>query len=124
MDTVGYVVPKVATLGLFTCMLAHILASSQAFHLSAPFDSATWRGRARPRVLRAVEQQRPHNGVGIDGGMGGQRDPELSITTFNVLAPIFKRVGSGRESDFRDAYLERHSTILDHLKVRCIELYR
>lgn len=42
----------------------------------------------------------------------------LSITTFNVLAPIFKRVGSGRESEFRGAYLERHAAILEHLKVR------
>lgn len=57
-------------------------------------------------------------GGGDGGGRGGEPDhPLLSITTFNVLAPIFKRVGSGRESDFREAYLQRHADILDHLKV-------
>lgn len=47
--------------------------------------------------------------------------PLLSITTFNVLAPIFKRVGPSRESNFRDSYLERNLRILRHLNVRQIE---
>lgn len=51
----------------------------------------------------------------VDRGDGG--DETLSITTFNVLAPIFKRVGSGRESEFRETYLERHKAILKHIKV-------
>lgn len=99
----------------------------------------------RPDRLRAVERFSDANGVGnarsdgsngcngnsnggnnghcgnnggSDGGGGGELDhPVLSITTFNVLAPIFKRVGSGRESDFRETYLQRHADILDHLKV-------
>ncbi|CAM9474799.1 unnamed protein product, partial [Ectocarpus sp. 13 AM-2016] len=50
----------------------------------------------------------------VDRGDGG--DETLSITTFNVLAPIFKRVGSGRESEFRETYLERHKAILKHIK--------
>lgn len=48
----------------------------------------------------------------------GNPSSPLSITTFNVLAPIFKRVGNGRESEFRDTYLQRHADILNHLKVR------
>lgn len=53
---------------------------------------------------------------------GGEPDhPVLSITTFNVLAPIFKRVGSGRESEFRDTYIKRHTAILEHLKVRACD---
>ena len=62
-----------------------------------------------------------NNGDGGGGGGGEPDHPVISITTFNVLAPIFKRVGSGRESDFREAYLQRHADILDHLKVcsRC-----
>ncbi|CAM9860522.1 unnamed protein product, partial [Ectocarpus sp. 8 AP-2014] len=50
----------------------------------------------------------------VDRGGGG--DETLSITTFNVLAPIFKRVGNGRESEFRATYLERHKAILKHIK--------
>ncbi|CAN0076421.1 unnamed protein product, partial [Ectocarpus sp. 4 AP-2014] len=50
----------------------------------------------------------------VDRGDDG--DETLSITTFNVLAPIFKRVGSGRESEFRETYLERHKAILEHIK--------
>ncbi|CAN0180600.1 unnamed protein product, partial [Ectocarpus fasciculatus] len=50
----------------------------------------------------------------VSRGDGG--DETLSITTFNVLAPIFKRVGSGRESEFRETYLERHKVILEHIK--------
>ncbi|CAN0510092.1 unnamed protein product, partial [Scytosiphon promiscuus] len=46
----------------------------------------------------------------------------ISITTFNVVEPIFKRVGSGRESDFRETYLQRHADILDHLKVCMLAL--
>lgn len=51
-------------------------------------------------------------------GEGGGDETVLSITTFNVLAPIFKRVGTGRESEFREAYLSRHAAIIQHLKVR------
>lgn len=47
--------------------------------------------------------------------------PLLSITTFNVLAPIFKRVGPSRESNFQDSYLERNLRILRHLNVRQFE---
>ena len=61
---------------------------------------------------------------GSGGGGGGDDDPLLSITTFNVLAPIFKRVGSGRESDFRGAYLQRNADILEHLKVYALALHR
>lgn len=62
-------------------------------------------------VLRAVPDS---------AGCGGSELDGLSITTFNVLAPIFKRVGSGdsRESQDRNAYLERHGSILQHLKVQ------
>eukprot|EP00903_Cladosiphon_okamuranus_P017828 g16407.t1 len=50
----------------------------------------------------------------VNGDSDG--DGILSITTFNVLAPIFKRVGTGRESEFREAYLARHASIISHLK--------
>lgn len=103
----------------------------------------------RPGRLRAVEHSSDVNAVGNagsdssngcngnsnggnnghcgnnggSGGGGGELDhPVLSITTFNVLAPIFKRVGSGRESDFRETYLQRHADILDHLKVCMLAL--
>lgn len=50
--------------------------------------------------------------------MGETYSKPISITTFNVLAPIFKRVGAGRrESEDRAAYVARHSAILEHLKV-------
>lgn len=52
-----------------------------------------------------------------NGDDDGDAAAALSITTFNVLAPIFKRVGTGRESEFREAYLERHAAIIEHLKV-------
>lgn len=84
-------------------------------------------GNARSDGGNGCNDDGSHTGYGGNngdggGGSGGERDhPVLSITTFNVLAPIFKRVGSGRESDFRGAYLQRHTDILEHLKVfsRC-----
>lgn len=68
------------------------------------------------RGCRAVSGAAPD-----DVGYAGAELDRLSITTFNVLAPIFKRVGSGddRESQDRNAYLERHGSILRHLKVQC-----
>ncbi|CAM9970436.1 unnamed protein product [Discosporangium mesarthrocarpum] len=46
----------------------------------------------------------------------GRGVPSFTITTFNVLAPIFKRVGKRRESEFPKQYVERHSNILEHLQ--------
>lgn len=126
-------------------LLVHVLLSyfsqfSQAFHHSPRSSTRTasslsWRrGRLRPsgvQELRAVASRSDvklssFGGSGGSGGCGDAdvgrqrnegREPGLSITTFNVLAPIFKRVGAGRESEFRGAYLDRHSAILEHLKV-------
>ncbi|XP_010685415.2 uncharacterized calcium-binding protein At1g02270 [Beta vulgaris subsp. vulgaris] len=40
----------------------------------------------------------------------------ISCTTFNILAPIYKRLGGGvRESEFREAWLSRNQSILDRL---------
>ncbi|CAN0039747.1 unnamed protein product, partial [Hapterophycus canaliculatus] len=49
-----------------------------------------------------------------------ENEARLSITTFNVLAPIFKRIGQTgqRESEFKERYLERNSAVLEHLKVQ------
>lgn len=125
-------------------LLSSFSLSSQAFHRSPPRSLRTAsslssrRGRLRPSGVKGLGLQAvaPCSGVkngnyggygGTSGGCGGAdggrqrkdgREPDLSITTFNVLAPIFKRVGAGRESEFRDSYLERHSAILEHLKVR------
>lgn len=136
------------SLGLFTSALLHLLLSSfsnswssHAFlHPQLPGVLSLRLRRERPRHpsrLRAVENfsdvttsrvfgHRWNGAAGGDGGQSGGTNgsgagpdqPLLSITTFNVLAPIFKRVGSGRESEFRDTYLERHTAILEHLKVR------
>ncbi|MCO5561724.1 hypothetical protein L7F22_015347 [Adiantum nelumboides] len=44
-------------------------------------------------------------------------EASISCTTFNILAPIYKRVGSEgyRESHFHDAWLSRNQRILDML---------
>ncbi|KAH9624760.1 hypothetical protein KSS87_003530 [Heliosperma pusillum] len=40
----------------------------------------------------------------------------ISCTTFNILAPIYKRLGGGmRESDFTESWLSRNENILDRL---------
>ncbi|XP_031498680.1 uncharacterized calcium-binding protein At1g02270 [Nymphaea colorata] len=44
-------------------------------------------------------------------------EPSVSCTTFNILAPIYKRLGSEtcRESEFRDYWFTRNQSILDRL---------
>ncbi|CAN6466182.1 unnamed protein product [Victoria cruziana] len=44
-------------------------------------------------------------------------EPSVSCTTFNILAPIYKRLGSEscRESEFRDYWFTRNQCILDRL---------
>lgn len=40
----------------------------------------------------------------------------VSCTTFNILAPIYKRLdGENRESDFREIWVSRNESILDRL---------
>lgn len=73
-------------------------------------------GSRGPASFNRLRSQRG-NGDGGSKKKGDGGDAVLSITTFNVLAPIFKRVGNGRESEFREAYLERHEAIIEHLKV-------
>lgn len=77
-------------------------------------DSAGRRRRASS--TRCATSNRRDGDIGHNGD--GAPSPVLSITTFNVLAPIFKRVGTRRESEFRETYLERHRAILAHLNVR------
>lgn len=132
----------------FAYTLVHVLLSSfsqisQAFRHSPRSSTRTasspsWsRGRLRPSGVQEFGAVASRSDVKLSsfGGSGGcgdadvgrqrnqGREPGLSITTFNVLAPIFKRVGAGRESEFRDSYLDRHSAILEHLKVCSSEAF-
>ena len=51
---------------------------------------------------------------------GTAADPYLSLTTLNVLAPIYKRIDSDgtRESEFADRFMARNQRILDLLLSR------
>lgn len=100
----------VAVLGLFTCTLAQIASSSVAFNLPLTYPRRGW------SIISAAGKIGPSNSI---RRIENIEDPLLTITTFNVLAPIFKRVGMDdrRESEFRDAYLKRNAAILEHLKV-------
>lgn len=46
-----------------------------------------------------------------------RRDREIKLTTFNVLAPIYKRLTgeADRESDHEELYMARNGKIIDHL---------
>lgn len=99
-------------MGVFVCILIQLLHPWQTVSFMVP-TIPSQRGRLRrSNTIRAA--QLSNTG---DQSMGPV-DPTLSVTTFNVLAPIFKRMGPQRESDFRDIYLERHAAIIQHLKVR------
>ena len=131
---------RASLLSLLPCTLAQLLFSTsfcRAFVYSPLLRPSVsrqlaWMDRwtqssGLQRDTREVSRAR---GRGNDWGGAlfwdtrGGRTPEeppaplLSVTTFNVLAPIFKRVSSGRESDSRDSYLERNVRILRHLNVR------
>lgn len=137
-----HTIPFVRFLAYYLVHLLVSLSTSEAFVHSSPSKflwsrQVSWPGRSRqsrtfPKHLSINKCSGLCNGGTSDDGSGfswnaiGDNQPEdpaplLSITTFNVLAPIFKRVGPSRESYFRDSYLERNLRILRHLNVRQIE---